>query len=135
MNVCAKLSQLCLTLCDPVECSPPGSSVPGILQTTILECVAFSSPNVSSRPRDWTCISYAYLHWPAGSVFVLIFHIKGHTVFFFLSLIHFTLHSALKHASMLLQINFLPFLWWILYVCVCIHIYHIFLSVHSSVDT
>ena len=34
--------QLCLTLCDPMDCSPPGSSVHGILQTRILEWVAIS---------------------------------------------------------------------------------------------
>ena len=35
-------AQLCLTLCDPMDCSPPGSSVHGILQTRILEWVAIS---------------------------------------------------------------------------------------------
>ena len=41
----AKLPQSCLTLCDPIECSPLGSSVPGILQGRILEWVAISFPN------------------------------------------------------------------------------------------
>ena len=43
--VAAKLLQLCLTLCDPVDSSPLGSSVPGILQARTLEWVAicFSS--------------------------------------------------------------------------------------------
>ena len=41
----AKSLQLCLTLCDPIDGSPPGSSVPGILQTRILEWVAISFPN------------------------------------------------------------------------------------------
>ena len=36
----AKLLQLCLTLCDPKDSSPPGSSVPGILQARVLEWVA-----------------------------------------------------------------------------------------------
>ena len=35
-----KVAQLCLTLCDPMNCSPPGSSVHGILQARILEWVA-----------------------------------------------------------------------------------------------
>ena len=35
--VCAKLLQLCLTPCDPMDCSPPGSSVHGILQARLLE--------------------------------------------------------------------------------------------------
>ena len=38
----AKLLQSCLTLCDPIDCSPPGSSVHGILQARILEWVAIS---------------------------------------------------------------------------------------------
>ena len=38
----AKSLQSCLTLCDPLDGSPPGSSVPGILQTRILEWVAIS---------------------------------------------------------------------------------------------
>ena len=41
----AKLLQLCLTLCDPIDGSPPGSPVPGILQARALEWVAISSSN------------------------------------------------------------------------------------------
>ena len=41
-RVCAKLLQLCLTLCHPMDCSLPGSSVCGIFQARILELVAFS---------------------------------------------------------------------------------------------
>ena len=41
----AKSLQLCPTLCDPIDGSPPGSSVPGILQARILEWVAVSSSN------------------------------------------------------------------------------------------
>ena len=50
--------QSCLTLCDPMDCSPPGSSVHGILRTRILEWVAMPSSRGSSQPRDWTCIFY-----------------------------------------------------------------------------
>ena len=38
--VCVLVAQSCLTLCDPVDCSPPGSSVHGILPARILEWVA-----------------------------------------------------------------------------------------------
>ena len=38
----SEVTQSCLTLCDPVDCSPPGSSVHGILQARILEWVAIS---------------------------------------------------------------------------------------------
>ena len=43
MCVCTKLLQSCPTLCDPLDCSPPGSSVPGILQARTLERVATPS--------------------------------------------------------------------------------------------
>ena len=39
----AQLLQSCLTLCDPMDCCPPGSSVPGILQTRVLESVAITA--------------------------------------------------------------------------------------------
>ena len=41
----AKSLQLCLTLCDPIDSSPPGFPVPGILQTRTLEWVAISFSN------------------------------------------------------------------------------------------
>ena len=49
--------QLCLTLCDPMDCSPPGSSLLGIFQARILEWVAIFFSRGSSRPRDRTCVS------------------------------------------------------------------------------
>ena len=49
---CAKSLQSCLTLCDSVDCSPPGSSIHGILQARILAWVAMPSSSGSSRPRD-----------------------------------------------------------------------------------
>ena len=49
-----EVAQSCLTLCDPMDCNPPGSSVHGILQAKILELVAISSFRGSSRPRDKT---------------------------------------------------------------------------------
>ena len=66
--VCAKSLQSCLTLCNPMDRSPPGSSVRGILQARILEWIAIPSSRGSLRPRGWTRISYIYLHWQAGSL-------------------------------------------------------------------
>ena len=57
----AKSLQLCLILCEPMDYSPPGSCVHGILQIRILEWVAMFSFRGSSQPRDWTqvsCVSY-----------------------------------------------------------------------------
>ena len=47
----------CLILCDPMNCSLPGSSVHEILWARILEWVAISFSTESSWPRDWTGIS------------------------------------------------------------------------------
>ena len=44
------VAQLCLTLCDPMDCSPPDSSVHGILKARILEWVDFPFSRRSSRP-------------------------------------------------------------------------------------
>ena len=70
----AKSLQSCLTLCDPMDVSPPGSSVHGILQTRILEQVAISYSRGSSQPRDRTCSTFVscigrqvlYLHHHLG---------------------------------------------------------------------
>ena len=49
-----------------MDCSPPGSSVPGILQAGILARVAISSSRESSWPRDQTHVSYVLLPWQVG---------------------------------------------------------------------
>ena len=51
---CCLVAKLCLTLCDPKDCSPQGSSIYGILQARILECVVTSFSRGSPRPRDQT---------------------------------------------------------------------------------
>ena len=53
----SEVAQSCPTLCDPVDHSPPGSSVHGILQARILEWVAISFSRGSSWPRDQTQVS------------------------------------------------------------------------------
>ena len=47
-HLCAKFLQSCLTLCNPMDCSPAGSSVHGILQARILDWVALPSSRGSS---------------------------------------------------------------------------------------
>ena len=71
----AKSLQSCPTLCDPIDGSPPGSSVPGILQARTLEWVAISFSRGSSWPRDQThvsCISctgkWILSNWPPWEV-------------------------------------------------------------------
>ena len=57
MKVKMLVAQSCLTLCDPMDCSVPGSSVHGILQARVLEQVANSFSRASFQPRDQTRIS------------------------------------------------------------------------------
>ena len=61
------LTQSCLTFCNPMDCSPPVSSVRVISQARILEWVVISFSRGSSGPRDWThvsCIGRQILyHW------------------------------------------------------------------------
>ena len=57
MYVCS-VAQFCLTLRDPMHCSPPGSSVYGILQARTLEWVAMPSSKGSSSFRDWSLVSF-----------------------------------------------------------------------------
>ena len=48
----SEVAQSCLTLCDPMHCSLPGSSIHGIFQARVLEWVAISFSRESSQPRD-----------------------------------------------------------------------------------
>ena len=54
---CCLVAKSCLTLCDPVDCRLPGSSVHSISQVRILKRVAISLARGSSRPRDQTHVS------------------------------------------------------------------------------
>ena len=54
VRACELSLQLCLTLCNTMNCSPPGSSVHGILQARILAWVAMPSTRGSSLPWDRT---------------------------------------------------------------------------------
>ena len=56
-NMCMP-AQFCPTLCNPIDYSPPGSSVHGILQAKIIEGDAIFSSRESSCPRDLTCVSF-----------------------------------------------------------------------------
>ena len=80
-------TQLCPTLCDPMDCSPPGSSVHRILQARILEGVAISFSRGSSRPKDLAQVSW---HWQVRWILCHLTH-QGSPVthiytFFFLIL-------------------------------------------------
>ena len=80
----AKLPQSCLTLCNPMDCSPPGSSVHGILQARIVEWVAVSSSRGSFWPWDRTyvsCVSctgrWVLCHWRLLGFCFLVWNMEG----------------------------------------------------------
>ena len=54
----SEVAQSYPTLCDPIDCSLPGSTIHGIFQARILEWVAISFSRRSSRSRDWTRVSH-----------------------------------------------------------------------------
>ena len=65
----AKSLQLCPTLCDPIDGSPRGSSVPGILQTRILEWVAISFSNAwkwKVKVKSLSCVWILATPWTAA---------------------------------------------------------------------
>ena len=53
----SEVAQLCPSLCDPIDCSLPGSSVHGIFQAIVLEWIAISFSRGSSQPRNRTQVS------------------------------------------------------------------------------
>ena len=85
MCVCVLVTQSCPTLCDLTDCSPPGSSVHGILQARILECIAIPFSRGSSQPRDRTLVSHIagrfFTIWATGTSYVL-FHTVNHFFIF-----------------------------------------------------
>ena len=108
------VARLCLTLCDPMDCSPAGSSVCGILQARILEWIAISYSRGSSRPRNWTCISCIagrlLTAWTTREVLVACkgWHGMGPYLSFCVSIVtcfRFQLHCVYRYQNLFL----LPF--------------------------
>ena len=78
-TACCSVAQLCLTLCHPMDCGPPGSSLHGDPQARILEWIVTSFSRGSSQPRDRTYISctgrqilYHWAPWEARCHYNLI---------------------------------------------------------------
>ena len=72
----AKLLQPCLTLCSPIDGSPPGFPVPGILQARTLEWVAISFSNAwkwKVKVKSLSCVWLSAAPWTAASIVCLNF--------------------------------------------------------------
>ena len=72
----SEVAQSCLTLCDPMDCGLPGSSVHGIFQARVLEWVAISFSRGSSWSRDQTQVSHIegrrFTIWATREVLVIV---------------------------------------------------------------
>ena len=64
----AKSLQLCLTLCDPMDCSPPGSSVCGVLQARIPGVGCQALHQRIFQTQGWNSHLLLLLHWQVGSL-------------------------------------------------------------------
>ena len=129
----SEVAQSCPTLCDPVDCSPPGSSVHGILQARVLEWAAISFSRGSSWSRDRTRVSgiagRCFNLWATREAqykYALLFSlhfardVKVHVIY------HYVLFSSLPDSSLepwdkflillLLEIHTIP-----LHRCIPIH--------------
>ena len=122
-SLCVR-AQLCPTLCNPVDCSPPGSSVHGVSQARILEWVAISFSRGSSLPRDqsWVfCIaSRFFITEPPGKPLqlygmgpkgaVAVWHIPIHPCLWIASVTASRVHSVVARLG-----SSLP--WWYAHQC------------------
>ena len=73
----SEVTQSCLTLCNPMNCSLTGFSIHGIFQARVLEWVAISFSRGSSRPRDWTQVSHivgrCFTIWATREALVIMY--------------------------------------------------------------
>ena len=104
MHAHAKSLQLCLTLCNPMDCNPPGSPVHGILQARIPEWVAIPSYRESSNPG----IESASLMSPAlaGWFFTTSTTWEAH-IYLHINLIHLEIKKSLVNG---LNFSVMPFI-------------------------
>ena len=77
----SEVAQSCPTLCDPMGCSLPGSSIHGIFQAIVLEWIAISFSGGSSQPRDRTRVSCIvdrrFTVWATREVIMILVHLKA----------------------------------------------------------
>ena len=110
--VCVLIAQSYPILCDPMDCSLPGSSVHGILQARILESVAILFSKGSSQPRDWTQVSCI-----AGRFFTIWATREAHICIIYTYIIYICLGKPMCVYTQT-------------FVCVYMHIY-IYIYIHT----
>ena len=106
--------QPCLTLCDPMDCSPPGSSVHGIFQARVLEWVAIFFSRGSSQPRDRTWVSHivsrCFTDWATREVMNIYFNFNFKLItnffFFYYKYVLWNVWSTLYWKIICLELKF-----------------------------
>ena len=97
MCVSVKLLQLCPTLCSPMDCSPPGSSVHGILQVRTLPCPPPGDlPNPGIKPESPYLLRWQEGFLPLASLGKPSTHTRAHAYTFMLSFSHSVLSYSLQ---------------------------------------
>ena len=95
----SEVTQSCLTLCYPMDCSLPASSVHGMFQAIVLEWIAISFSRVSSQTRDWIWVSRIvdrhFTIWATREVIYMYTHVKNFTAVLYS--IEWTNHSLVIH--------------------------------------
>ena len=132
---------MCPTLCEPMDCSLPGSSVRGFSQARILEWVAISFSRGSSWPRDRTHVSCDSCITGGFFIYLRLFHYK--LVVYFIRKLLICYHDVLKFLLLIFELYWWIFVdetnhtlltkigayawyvvhfiyWWILFVNVCL---------------
>ena len=105
---CCLVAPSCLALCNLMNCSPPGSSVHGILQAKILERVAMPSSRGSSQPRDWILLQGRHILYRVSHHMYIYMCVCVHTytwiyIFFFRFFSLLGYHKVLSRVPCALQ--------------------------------
>ena len=109
-----EVTQLCLTLCYPMDCSLPGSSVHGIFQARVLEWVAISFSRGSFWPRDWTWVSHivgrCFTIWATREVLPAIIKFIF-PIFLYLGISLFLFRKSFSQLAREILHDFFPWTW------------------------
>ena len=98
-DICCLVTKQCPSLCDPMDCSLPGSSVHGILQARMLKWVTISSSRRSSQPRDQTHAHIIIDYIPHAVIFIPVTHLFCYWTCVSLNFLHLFHSSPHPHAA------------------------------------
>ena len=85
VDICCSVAKLCSTLCNPMDCNPPGSSFHGILQVRTLEWVAISFSRFPTQGSNLGLLHYRWMHYHLShqgspNIYIIYIHVFIHTL-------------------------------------------------------